>query len=263
MPAGTCRARSTNPAVHQRAARAQLGSSSTHTRALRPPPRGLVIRSAKPSGFIAGADIKEFPSSRTSTQARSDDARRPAHVRRARGPALPHGGASSTASRSAAAWNWRWPAAIAWASTSDKLSLGLPEVQLGIHPGFGGTVRAVRLAGVRAGHGDDAHRQDPARRPGNARRLLRPAGVPRGRRSRGARAHRAPAEAASRPACSTACCPGRWCAAWCASTLVAPGARQGAARTLSRALRHHRLVVEVRRARRTAPTRPRRAPSPR
>ncbi len=30
------------------------------------------------------------------------------------------------------------------------LSLGFPEVQLGIHPGFGGTVRSVRLIGVRA-----------------------------------------------------------------------------------------------------------------
>ena len=30
-----------------------------------------------------------------------------------------------------------------------KPILGLPEVQLGIHPGFGGTVRAVRISGVR------------------------------------------------------------------------------------------------------------------
>jgi 3-hydroxyacyl-CoA dehydrogenase/enoyl-CoA hydratase/3-hydroxybutyryl-CoA epimerase len=31
----------------------------------------------------------------------------------------------------------------------ERLSLGLPEVLLGIHPGFGGTVRSVRVAGVR------------------------------------------------------------------------------------------------------------------
>ncbi len=31
----------------------------------------------------------------------------------------------------------------------ERLSLGLPEVQLGLHPGFGGTVRTVRLVGVR------------------------------------------------------------------------------------------------------------------
>jgi 3-hydroxyacyl-CoA dehydrogenase/enoyl-CoA hydratase/3-hydroxybutyryl-CoA epimerase len=30
-----------------------------------------------------------------------------------------------------------------------RLALGLPEVQLGIHPGFGGSVRSVRLIGVR------------------------------------------------------------------------------------------------------------------
>jgi 3-hydroxyacyl-CoA dehydrogenase/enoyl-CoA hydratase/3-hydroxybutyryl-CoA epimerase len=36
------------------------------------------------------------------------------------------------------------------ATESEKPIVGLPEVQLGLHPGFGGTVRAVRLSGVRA-----------------------------------------------------------------------------------------------------------------
>jgi 3-hydroxyacyl-CoA dehydrogenase/enoyl-CoA hydratase/3-hydroxybutyryl-CoA epimerase len=31
-----------------------------------------------------------------------------------------------------------------------KLNLGLPEVQLGVHPGFGGTVRAPQLIGAAA-----------------------------------------------------------------------------------------------------------------
>jgi len=36
------------------------------------------------------------------------------------------------------------------AADDATLSLGLPEVQLGIHPGFGGTARSVRTLGVRA-----------------------------------------------------------------------------------------------------------------
>ena len=35
------------------------------------------------------------------------------------------------------------------ASNDGRVSLGLPEVQLGIHPGFGGTVRSVQIIGVR------------------------------------------------------------------------------------------------------------------
>jgi 3-hydroxyacyl-CoA dehydrogenase/enoyl-CoA hydratase/3-hydroxybutyryl-CoA epimerase len=77
----------------------------------------------------------------------------------------------------------------------DSFSVGLPEVMLGIHPGFGGTVRAVRLAGVRSAMQmmltGKALRADQARRAGHRR----PPGVSRGRRSGRARADRAPAQA--------------------------------------------------------------------
>ena len=33
------------------------------------------------------------------------------------------------------------------AADDPSVTLGFPEVQLGVHPGFGGTVRAVQLAG--------------------------------------------------------------------------------------------------------------------
>ena len=50
-------------------------------------------------------------------------------------------------------WAAGWRLALACryrvAVGDERLSLGLPEVQLGLHPGFGGTVRTVRLIGVR------------------------------------------------------------------------------------------------------------------
>jgi 3-hydroxyacyl-CoA dehydrogenase/enoyl-CoA hydratase/3-hydroxybutyryl-CoA epimerase len=62
---------------------------------------------------------------------------------------------------------------------SDKFSIGLPEVMLGIHPGFGGTVRAVRLAGVRTAMQmmltGKTLRADQARRAGFIDRLVFPA----------------------------------------------------------------------------------------
>ena len=60
-----------------------------------------------------------------------------------------------------------------------QLALGLPEVQLGIHPGFGGTVRACGCSGVRPAmemmltgktvRGDKALKIGPGRPAGDAR----------------------------------------------------------------------------------------------
>jgi 3-hydroxyacyl-CoA dehydrogenase/enoyl-CoA hydratase/3-hydroxybutyryl-CoA epimerase len=111
-------------------------------------PVGVVVLSAKASGFIAGADIKEFTALRTPEDAY-------ALIRAGQlvldqlenlpcpSVAAVHGFALGGGLELALAASYR-------IGTDDaQLSLGLPEVQLGIHPGFGGTVRTVRLVGVR------------------------------------------------------------------------------------------------------------------
>jgi len=144
----------------------------------RSPPRGLVIRSAKTSGFIAGADVKEFVELKSVEQGVE-------MVRRAQGvlariEALPcpsvaiiHGFALGGGLELALACRYRVGV------RSDKFSIGLPEVMLGIHPGFGGTVRAVRLAGVRTAMQmmltGKTLRADQARRAGFIDRLVFPA----------------------------------------------------------------------------------------
>ena len=114
----------------------------------RNPPRGLIIRSGKPSGFIAGADIKEFTG--FASPAETETLVRTGQRVLDRLEALPcptvaaiHGFALGGGLELALACRYRV------AVGDDRLSLGLPEVQLGIHPGFGGTVRTVRLIGVR------------------------------------------------------------------------------------------------------------------
>ncbi|MGO9803882.1 MAG: 3-hydroxyacyl-CoA dehydrogenase NAD-binding domain-containing protein [Steroidobacteraceae bacterium] len=111
-------------------------------------PRAVVVISAKKSGFIAGADIREFTGI---TDADS-------------GYGLIHGGQEvmnrlaalpcpSVAAIHGFALGGGLELALACryrvAVGDERLSLGLPEVQLGIHPGFGGTVRSVQLIGVR------------------------------------------------------------------------------------------------------------------
>jgi 3-hydroxyacyl-CoA dehydrogenase/enoyl-CoA hydratase/3-hydroxybutyryl-CoA epimerase len=112
-------------------------------------PLGLVLRSGKPNGFIAGADIKEFrglDSVETAYQLVSGGQRVLDRLEALPFPTVAalHGFALGGGLELALACSYRV------AVGDERLALGLPEVQLGIHPGFGGTVRAVRLLGVRS-----------------------------------------------------------------------------------------------------------------
>jgi 3-hydroxyacyl-CoA dehydrogenase/enoyl-CoA hydratase/3-hydroxybutyryl-CoA epimerase len=141
-------------------------------------PKGLVIRSGKPSGFVAGADVKEFVELRSVEQ--GVEMVRSAQAILERIEALPcptvaiiHGFALGGGFELALACRYRVGV------RSDKFSIGLPEVMLGIHPGFGGTVRAVRIGGVRTAMqlmltGKNL-RADQAKRAGFVDRLVFPA----------------------------------------------------------------------------------------
>jgi 3-hydroxyacyl-CoA dehydrogenase / enoyl-CoA hydratase / 3-hydroxybutyryl-CoA epimerase len=114
----------------------------------RTPPRGVIIKSGKASGFIAGADINEFTT--LANAAAGYELTRAGQLTFERLERLPcptvaaiHGFALGGGLELALACRYRV------AVGDERLQLGLPEVQLGIHPGFGGSVRAVRLIGVR------------------------------------------------------------------------------------------------------------------
>jgi 3-hydroxyacyl-CoA dehydrogenase / enoyl-CoA hydratase / 3-hydroxybutyryl-CoA epimerase len=112
-------------------------------------PKGVVIRSGKSNGFIAGADIKEFTSFRSAAEAYT--LIRAGQLVFDRVEALP---CPTVAALNGFALGGGLELALACryrvAVGDERLSLGLPEVQLGIHPGFGGTVRTVRLVGLKA-----------------------------------------------------------------------------------------------------------------
>ena len=113
------------------------------------PPTGVVIYSGKKNGFVMGADINEFTTIDNAEQAYG--LIRLGQKVLDRLEALPcpsvaviNGFALGGGLELAMACDYRV------AMKNDRPILGLPEVQLGIHPGFGGTVRAVEIAGVRA-----------------------------------------------------------------------------------------------------------------
>ena len=81
-------------------------------------PKGLVVYSAKSSGFIAGADIKEFTGLKTPEEAFQMIRRGQLVMEQLEQPALPHAWLSSTASVWGVAWNSRSPAVTGWVSTT-------------------------------------------------------------------------------------------------------------------------------------------------
>ncbi len=112
-------------------------------------PRAVIIRSAKASGFIAGADVKEIASLRDGEEALALIRRGQTIFDRLEGLACPtvaaiRGFCVGGGLELALACRYRV------ALDEPATRLGLPEILLGIHPGFGGTMRLPRLIGVPA-----------------------------------------------------------------------------------------------------------------
>ncbi len=111
------------------------------------PPKGVVIRSGKASGFIAGADIHEFElyEKQGGVLASIENGQRVfQNLARLRCPTVAaiHGFCMGGGTELSLACRYRI------ASRDPSTKIGLPEVMLGIHPGWGGTARLPRLIGA-------------------------------------------------------------------------------------------------------------------
>lgn len=112
-------------------------------------PKGLVIASGKGKGFVAGADIKEFAEfdklgTTADAIARGQNVfQRLAEAKYPTVAAI-HGFSMGGGTEMALACRYRV------ASNDSSTRIGLPEVKLGIVPGWGGTVRLPRLIGAPA-----------------------------------------------------------------------------------------------------------------
>ncbi|MGN2245504.1 3-hydroxyacyl-CoA dehydrogenase NAD-binding domain-containing protein [Frateuria sp. GZRR35] len=110
-------------------------------------PTGVIVHSAKASGFAVGADIKEFvryaeqdtvlENIRHGQQVFESLARLPFPT-----VAAVHGACMGGGTELVLACRQRI------AADDEKTKIGLPEVMLGIHPGWGGTARLPRLIGA-------------------------------------------------------------------------------------------------------------------
>ena len=109
-------------------------------------PTGIIFVSDKKNGFIAGADIKEFTEISTIDQAREMLHR--GHEIMNKIESLP---CTTVAMIDGFCLGGGMELALACTyriMRDDKSTrVGLPEVKLGIHPGYGGTVRSIQKAG--------------------------------------------------------------------------------------------------------------------
>jgi 3-hydroxyacyl-CoA dehydrogenase / enoyl-CoA hydratase / 3-hydroxybutyryl-CoA epimerase len=109
--------------------------------------RGVIITSGKPSGFIAGADISQFSKFKDIEEAtallrRGQDIFTKMEALKIPIVAMIEGFCVGGGLELALACHYRV------VESGQKTRLGLPEVKLGIHPGWGGTVRLPRLIGA-------------------------------------------------------------------------------------------------------------------
>lgn len=109
--------------------------------------RGAVLISAKPDNFIAGADINMIARCSTAQEAQALARQGQQIMAEIHGLAIPviaaiHGACLGGGLELALACHGRV------CSDDEKTRLGLPEVQLGLLPGSGGTQRLPRLIGV-------------------------------------------------------------------------------------------------------------------
>ncbi|HEU0152638.1 MAG TPA: 3-hydroxyacyl-CoA dehydrogenase NAD-binding domain-containing protein [Arenimonas sp.] len=112
-------------------------------------PKGVVIISGKAAGFIPGADIKSFGD--IAAKGQTEDWIRHGQLvfqklaeLRCPTVAAIHGHCMGGGTEISLACRYRI------ASNDEKTRIGLPEVKLGIYPGWGGSVRAPRLLGAPA-----------------------------------------------------------------------------------------------------------------
>jgi 3-hydroxyacyl-CoA dehydrogenase/enoyl-CoA hydratase/3-hydroxybutyryl-CoA epimerase len=105
-------------------------------------PAGIIIRSAKASGFIAGADVNEFRGATDSHAVEAQIGRAHAIIDRLEALRIPtvaviHGFCLGGGLEVALACQSR--------IAIDGARFGFPEVMLGLHPGLGGTARFTQL----------------------------------------------------------------------------------------------------------------------